>query len=273
MIFHGLLCLCAILVAVNSINNNGIIGEDDVSGNKFIDEYFTQNIESVSLVTHSVRLSQNILDLNPVPLYVKPEIDNYLVINREFHDIAKKFPKDGMYVNFAQDPNKASSIFTAQNAYVPGNSLINNGFKDNEYVELLFQNIFSGISEILQVVYNHYEPYEYKIMNEWMQKYKDGAFLSPHNHIKPNAGASHERVGKRLLTFAIAYYVDDGNPDTSFTYSGCITFFNANKLMHVRPTNGTLLIWEDYLTHLVNPFYSKNKGERFTYSINIIVYY
>lgn len=71
--------------------------------------------------------------------------------------------------------------------------------------------------------------------------------------------------------FSIGYYIDDGNPDTSQTYSGVITFVHNNNLFHVRPQTGTLLMWENDLIHLVNPFYSKSGKERFMLSANILV--
>lgn len=96
---------------------------------------------------------------------------------------------------------------------------------------------------------------------------ENGNFLSPHNHLTQNYSESN----KKTKVFSVAYYIDDGDPDVNQTYSGCITFMNNNSLIHIRPQTGTLLIWEDYLVHLVNPFYSKSNKERFMLSTNIMV--
>ena len=100
-------------------------------------------------------------------------------------------------------------------------------------------------------------------MNSWIQKYKSGTFLSPHNHLSSN------KLNSKI--FSVAYYIDDGDPDTSQTFSGCISFISNNNLIHLRPKSGTLLIWEDNLIHLVNPFFSHSNKERFMLSTNISV--
>ena len=46
---------------------------------------------------------------------------------------------------------------------------------------------------------------------------KDGSFLSPHNHCTGNMDTSHKY-------YSIAYYIDDGDPDKTQTYCGCVTF-------------------------------------------------
>lgn len=236
------------------------------SNNIFIDEFINskQNKETpnISLTQNKyVRLSENIIDINPVPIFVKPKISNDIEINNEFNIIAAGIDERNLYVNKNQDPNKESGIFTSQNAYVPENNILNT---DNMYIKLMTNQIISGISEIIYTLYNYGGEFKYNINNSWIQKYKSGTFLSPHNHLTSSSNTN-------IKTFSVAYYIDDGDPDVTQTYSGCISFVYNNNLTHLRPKSGTLLIWEDNLIHLVNPFFSKSDKERFMLSTNISV--
>ena len=130
------------------------------------------------------------------------------------------------------------------------------------YIQSLKEQISFGISELISTLYNYQGEYKYTIINSWIQKYKSGTFLSPHIHVRDDNNSK---------TFSVAYYIDDGDPDTSQTYSGCISFISNNNLIHFRPKSGSLLIWEDHLIHLVNPFFSKSNKERFMLSTNISV--
>ena len=233
------------------------------TSNIFIDEFInnkTNSKQNLSLTKNNcIRLSENIIDINPVPIFVKTKIPNDIEINNEFHIIAAGIKEEQLYINKNQDPNKEFGIFTSQNAYVPYNNILNT---DNMYIQLLKEQISAGISELIYTLYNYSGEYKYKILNSWIQKYKSGTFLSPHNHLTNNSSTK---------TFSVAYYIDDGDPDVTQTYSGCISFISNNNLIHFRPKSGTLLIWEDHLIHLVNPFYSKSNKERFMLSTNISV--
>ena len=234
--------------------------------NKFIDDLFQKsNNISISLTTNCIRLSNNIININPVPIYIKPNIDNSGLINTEFNIIAAGMDEKSLYIDKNQDENKNFGIFTSQNAYVPYNNFLN---IENMYINEIKSKILEGINELLTTIYNFNGQYEYKILNSWIQKYKNGNFLSAHNHLSKN---NNSIPNKTIRVFSVAYYIDDGEPDVTQTYSGCITFMHNNNLIHVRPKSGTLLIWEDYLTHLVNPFYSKSNKERFMLSTNILV--
>ena len=229
--------------------------------NEFIEDKQNASKDNLSFTKNNcIRISENIIDINPVPIFVKTQINDYTEINNEFHILAANIPEEQLYINKNQDPNKKSGIFTSQNAYVPYNNILNN---DNIYIELLKYHIIKGINELVRTLYNYNEDYKYTILNSWIQKYKNGTFLSPHNHLSSNK--SNNKV------FSVAYYIDDGDPDTSQSYSGCISFMSNNNLIHFRPKSGTLLIWEDNLIHLVNPFYSNSNKERFMLSTNISV--
>ena len=231
--------------------------------NKFIDNLFQKRGDNISLTTNCIRLSNNIININPVPMYVKPTVDNAVAINTEFNIIAANMNEKSLYIDKNQDVNKDFGIFTSQNAYVPYNNILN---LDNMYINEIKSKILEGINELLTTIYNFNGEYEYKILNSWIQKYKNGNFLSAHNHLSKSNTSNSDKTTR---VFSVAYYIDDGEPDVTQTYSGCITFMHNNNLIHVRPQSGTLLIWEDYLTHLVNPFYSKSNKERFMLSTNI----
>ena len=235
--------------------------------NTFIDSFF-QNKENndantVSLTSNCIRISTNIININPIPIYVKSNVNNCNMINAEFDIIASDLDPQMLYVDKNQDPNKDFGMFTSQNAYVPTNNIL---MINNMYIKEITSIILEGINELLTSVYNFRGDYQYTILNSWIQKYKNGTFLSAHNHL-----SNHSTNDKNTKVFSVAYYINDGDPDTTQTYSGCITFMNNNTLFHVRPQTGTLLIWEDYLVHLVNPFYSKSNKERFMLSTNILV--
>ena len=232
--------------------------------NIFIDQFINNKTtnQNLSLTKNNcIRISENIIDINPVPIFVKTKILNDTEINNEFHMIASTLSEKQLYITENQDPDKNFGIFTSQNAYVPYNNILQ---IDNMYINLLKQQILSGIAELITTLYNYKGDISYTILNSWIQKYKSGSFLSPHNHLSSNSNSTSK-------IFSVAYYIDDGDPDTSQTYSGCISFISNNNLIHFRPLTGTLLIWEDHLIHLVNPFYSNSNKERFMLSTNIMI--
>ena len=234
-----------------------------MSSNIFIDDFINRKTNSTKYLSKTknncVRLSENIIDINPVPIFIKTTISNNIEINNEFNIIASGLNEEQLYIHKNQDPNTTAGIFTSQNAYVPYNNIL---ATDNMYIQSLKEQISLGISELIGTLYNYQGEYKYTIINSWIQKYKSGTFLSPHNHLSDGSNAK---------TFSVAYYIDDGDPDISQTYSGCISFISNNNLIHFRPKSGSLLIWEDHLIHLVNPFFSKSNKERFMLSTNISV--
>ncbi len=240
-----------------------------MSGNVFIEDFLanTENPSLSKMNTNVVRLSENIIDINPVPIYIKPEIDDKDQINAEMEIIACDLKEENLYINKNQDSHKEVGIFTSQNAYVPYNNILG---MENMYINLMKEKIFQGINELIATIYNYKGEYSYRILNSWIQKYRSGVFLSPHNHVSNHHMSTPGKANQKV--FSVGYYIDDGDPDTSQSYSGVISFVNQNNnLYHIRPKTGTLLIWEDYLIHLVNPFYSKSNRERFMLSTNILV--
>lgn len=204
-------------------------------------------------------LQKDIIDLNPTPMVIY-ELEDKDKINNDFKNIAKNIPERNLYINKNQDPNKDNILFDSQNAYVPGNRILEyNEYAVNELKKIILEKIIN----LLNIYFKNNE-WKILITNSWIQKYKDGSFLSPHNHMVI------EQQEPNYKYFSLAYYIDDGNPDETHTFNGCITFQVNQKLFHIRPKPGLLLIWESHLIHNVNPFFSKNSSERMMLSANII---
>jgi len=204
-------------------------------------------------------LQKDIIDLNPTPMVVY-EIPNQELINQQFKEVSKIIPEQNLYINKNQDPNKDNLLFGNQNAYVPGNRILE---FDVQCVHVVKEIIIEKVIALLKM-YFHNNEWSINITNSWIQKYKDGSFLSPHNHM------IIENEEPNYKYFSIAYYIDDGNPDETHTFNGCVSFQVNHKLFNIRPKPGLLLIWESHLIHSVNPFFSKNGQERMMLSANII---
>ena len=206
-------------------------------------------------------LGNGIIDLSPTPMLIQ-EVSQKDIINQELLNIADTLPAKNLYIKNNQDPNKDNLFFSSQNAYVPGNNIL---LMENDKINLLKTQIMQGVRKMLNLTPNNKNnKYTVKILNSWLQKYKDGSFLSPHNHCTGNMDSSHKY-------YSIAYYIDDGDPDKTQTYCGCVTFIIHNKLFHIRPRPGLLLIWPSDIVHLVNPFNSQSNKERCMLSTNVSV--
>jgi len=203
-------------------------------------------------------LTKDIIDLNPTPMVVHEIADNS--VNDDFKDLCKTIPDRNLYINKNQNPNRTNLLFSGENAYVPGNSILE---RDEKCVNILKQVIIKQISDVLNMYFNN-NKWTIVFTNSWIQKYKDGSFLCPHNHLT----LSNQTVPNQKC-FSMAYYIDDGNPDETHSLNGCITFQTNNNIYHIRPHPGLLLIWESHLVHNVNPFFSKDKTERVMLSANI----
>ena len=142
--------------------------------NIFIDQFINNKTadKNLSLIKNNcIRISENIIDINPVPIFVKTQISNDTEINNEFHIIASTLSDKQLYITENQDPNKNFGIFTSQNAYVPYNNILQ---VDNMYINLLKQQILSGIAELISVLYNYKGDITYTILNSWIQIFTSG---------------------------------------------------------------------------------------------------
>ena len=219
-----------------------------------------KNSNTISLTNNkSVQLSENVIDLNPIPMLIKV-INNKEIINSGLKELSNQSDYNkNIYIHQNQEPDKESTIFSSQNAYVPYNNILQ---VDHKSVNILKSEILDGVKELLSID-NKNINFSVTIKNSWMQKYKSGTFLSPHNHLTSSDS------GFRNLS--LGYYIDDGDPDLTQSYSGCITFIINEKLFHIRPKPGLLLIWDSNLIHMVNPFFSKSNKDRFMLSCNLSI--
>ena len=216
--------------------------------------------DSISLKENNIiPISTNVVTFNPTIMLIK-ELINKNSINEALNIIGVDAQyNQNIYIHQNQDPDKNSTLFTSQNAYVPFNNILT---IDNPQIDLLKREILAGVKEIMNIYYKSAQQFKVSITNSWMQKYKSGTFLSPHNHLTSN-------MNNKSIYLSMWYYIDDGDPDLTQSYSGCITFINEEKLYHIRPKPGMLLMWKSNLIHLVNPFYSKSNKDRFMLSANL----
>jgi len=232
--------------------------------NTFINEYFSNFKNMDSKTIKLTRISDNIVDLNPTPLYINPKIAHYQKINDEINEIVNSLGFSIDIINYNDQDTKFMNFFTTQGARTTRVNIMN---YDNECIKLLYDYLKEGISDILRNVYNYSNEFEMITRLSNIHSYSNSTFISPHTHHILNNGF----LNNTHIFFSAAYYVDDGDPDENKTHSGCITFITNDRPYHVKPVSGSLLIWESNLLHCVNPFYSKSDKKRTVITVNINV--
>jgi hypothetical protein len=232
--------------------------------NFFFNEYFSNFKKMQSKTIKLTRLSDNIVDLNPTPLYINPKIAHYEKINYEINEIVENLSNSIDIKNYNDQDTKFMNFFTTQGARTTNVSIMD---YDAECIRLLHSYLKEGISDILKTVYNYSNVFNIEIRQSNIHSYSDSTFISPHTHIILNNGF----LNNTHMFFSAAYYVEDGDPDENKTHSGCITFITNDRPYHVKPISGSLLIWESNLLHCVNPFYSKSDKKRMVITVNINV--
>lgn len=226
------------------------------------------NSSEPTIVVKLVKISENIININPVPIYIKTRINDIEKITKELVVITSNIPNSYLYTYgnrpvFQMDESN-KKIFPYDGIAIPVDNMLT---IKNEYIDLFKSHVLDGISEFLTTTYNFKGSYSYNILNSYIQKYKDGSFLSPNDSIL-NATINSN---KPYLLLKIAYYVNDGIPDTDHVYSGHISFINDNKLFSLKPQTGNLFIWENGLMCSVHPFYSKSEIECTVLYSNILI--
>jgi hypothetical protein len=232
--------------------------------NSFFNKYFAfENIlgNKTSKVT---RISDNIVDLNPTPLYIKPVIANVEDTNDNVKKLLITINRNIDIDNYNDENAKKLNFFTTQGARITNIPIM---IYDQPCIHNIYEHIHIGTQEILKNVYNYSSSFKIQIGQSNIHSYKNSAFLSPHTHFSYDSSLKNSDC----LYLSAAYYVDDGDPDENKTHSGCVTFISGDRPYHVKPISGSLLIWESTLVHLVNPFYSKSNKERTVITVNFIV--
>jgi len=98
------------------------------------------------------------------------------------------------------------------------------------------------------------------ISESWIQFYKAGDYKVLHNHERYGPPYPEQR-------WSGAYYLQDGEPDTSMPYAGMFSFRVRQTNYYIRPKAGLLLMWPADILHEVAPFYGAD--ERIVVNFNI----
>jgi hypothetical protein len=99
------------------------------------------------------------------------------------------------------------------------------------------------------------------ISESWIQFYKDGDYKVLHNHERYGPPYPEQR-------WSGAYYLQDGNPDTSMPYAGMFSFRVRQTNYYIRPKAGLLLMWPADILHEVAPFYGADERVVVNFNIN-----
>jgi len=99
------------------------------------------------------------------------------------------------------------------------------------------------------------------VSESWIQFYRAGDYKVLHNHERYGPPYPYNR-------WAGAYYIDDGDPDSTMPYSGVISFRVRHANHFVRPKPGLLLIWPADVLHEVHPFYGQRERVVVNFNIN-----
>jgi hypothetical protein len=204
-----------------------------------------------------VKLSDNILDLSPLPVLMI-DLPKYESVNETLKKIASKLSKKQVLISENQEyKNAGTEVWEHTNAVVPTNRVLNIKNDDIKYLKSFILDKVLEMSNIGSKTHK----WTINIVDSWIQKYHNGDFLNLHNHLKDVVPDSATKF------WSGAYYIDDGNPDPKKPYSGVITFHVNGHNWHVKPRPGLLLMWPSHLLHHVNPY--MGDSERIMMSWNI----
>jgi hypothetical protein len=233
----------------------------------FHNNFLNHNDKSYDITMKISRLSKNVINLNPVPIFINEKIPCSNLINKNLKEfISKNFDNHSIKIETALKDRPPEFLFTDQDSAANINFIMN--YKNNKFINILHNEVTIGISDILKSSYNYYGDFEVVFNKSTILTYENFSFLNTHRH--DNSNYNFDYTGRNLFLVG-AYYIDDGDPETINKYCGCISFLTNNNGFHIRPVNGTLLLWESNLQHLVNPFMSKSNKLRQVITMNIDV--
>ena len=231
--------------------------------NVFLNDYFLNDKKNSSGTDKITRISDNIINLNPVPLYLNPVIMHYQKVNIGVKEAIRNLDKNIDIKYYNDEDGKKMGFFTTQGARVTSVDILS---YNEDFAVTLKSYINEGIKEMLYHVYNYYGRFNTDIIMSNIHSYSDGTFVGAHTH------KNYTNIETNFsIRFSAAYYVDDGDPNMEYSNSGCVSFITNDRPYHIRPKAGTLLIWESNLVHYVNPFYSKSNKERIVITTNFTV--
>jgi hypothetical protein len=237
------------------------------------DTFFYNNFLNNNDKTHDIkikisRLSEKVININPVPIFINENIKCSNLINTNLKKfISNNFDSSIIKLETALKERPPEFLFTDQDSVANINFIMN--YRNNMYINVLHNEVTDGIKDILKNVYNFHGEFDVVHHKSTVLTYDNFTFLNTHKHFVNDY--EFNNYNKRILNIVGAYYIDDGDPETINKYCGCISFLSNNKAFHIRPKNGTLVLWEGNLQHLVNPFISKTNEKRQVITMNIEV--
>lgn len=215
------------------------------------------------------RLSENIININPIPIYIKEQIPCYKLVNIMLKSyISDKYNSSDIKIETELKKYKPEFFFLDQASAANINFIMNT--YDNKYINFIRNETLDGIKDILKSVYNFSGDFKMSIDKSTILTYDNYTFLNVHKHFDADY-YSYNKVNEIYLVGV--YYIDDGDPEINNKYCGCVSFLTNNKTLHIRPKSGTLLLWEGNLQHLVNPFFSKSNKQRIVLTMNLTIKY
>jgi hypothetical protein len=205
-----------------------------------------------SIPSKIVQVSKHIININPVPIYLNPTIEHNDKINKELIVISSYISNNDLYAygNRSLTQGEDNKKITYDSVTAPVDNILS---IKNEYLDLLRTEIFNGVNEFLSCIYNFSGNYSYRILNSYIQKYKNGLYQSQHDSVlRVNISSN-----KPYLLLRVMYCINNGDPDFDKLYSGQISFTNNNNTFNLKLQTNNLYIWENELMYGMYPFYSK----------------
>jgi len=256
------------------INNINILGLNKIMNNNpfFSEETIFDNINKTKDVKIKIsRLSNNTININPIPIYIKEQVSCNTLVNK----MLKAYIYDNCDSSDIKIENelikfKPEFVFADQNSSAKINFIMDT--YDNKYINFIRHETLEGIKDILKNVYNYLGDFRLIIDKSTILTYDNYTFLNIHRHFDLDYSYSFNNNINEVY-FVGVYYIDDGDPEINNKYCGCVSFLTNNKTLHIRPKSGTLLLWEGNLQHLVNPFFSKSNEKRVILTMNIRIQY
>ncbi|SCA58956.1 hypothetical protein AB751O23_BK_00040, partial [Chlamydiales bacterium SCGC AB-751-O23] len=148
-------------------------------------------------------------------------------------------------------------------------------------LKLRYKYIYPALLELIKTseknFLQNYNQITFALSSSWMQFYKNGSYINTHNHkestrdttIYPDPHTGELRQQTELM-YSGGYYLDDGTPDETDSFSGVFSLHAHNKLLNIRPKTGLLNLWPSNFYHQSHPFFGKSKRTIIAFNISVI---
>ena len=235
----------------------------------FHNNFLNNNDKTYDIKIKISRLSKHVINLNPVPIFINENISCFNLINLNLKKfISEKFDSSLIKIEKAFETRSPEFLSVDQDSAANINYIMKN--RNNKYINILHYEVINGVKDILKTVYSFNGDFRLVYCKTTCLTYDNFTFLNTHRHFD----REYEfQDNQRKLNIIGVYYIDDGDPDDTNKYCGCISLLTNNKTFHIRPKNGTLILFEGNLQHLVNPFISRSDKKRQVITMNICVFF